>query len=95
MSGIEFRVVGTNPDNYGYPDVWLHDRLKKVEVIVNGSQVVKSLTGEQVLALMHYQKTLQDGHDAKNLPVGMCEEKFYINLGRHYHDLEYMLDLAR
>lgn len=95
LSGIEIRVAGTAGVGADKPDVWLHDRLKKIELMVNGSKVVKSLTGEQLLADMLYKKTPQYSHDAKNISGGMCEELFYINLGRHYHDLDYMLDLSK
>lgn len=95
LSGLELRVWGTNGNNAAKPDVWLHDRLKKVELIVNGSQVVKSLTGEQVLADMLYKRTPHYSHDMKNMNNASAEEFFYINLGRHYHDLDFMLDLSR
>lgn len=95
LSGIELRVQGVCGNSAADPDVWLHDRLKKIEVIVNGSQVVKSLTGEQVLAMMEYKRTPQVSHDAKNMNNASCIEYFYINLGRWYHDLEYMLDLGQ
>lgn len=95
LSGIELRVWGTNADYTDAPDVWLHDRLTKIELIVNGSKVVKSLTGEQLLADMLYKKTPLSSHDMKNMANGSCEEFFYINLGRFYHDLEYILDLSQ
>ena len=95
LSGIEIRVAGTAGVGADKPDVWLHDRIKKVELIVNGSQVVKSLDARQLIADMLYKKTPQYSHDAKNISGGMTEELFYINLGRHYHDIEYMLDLAK
>jgi len=95
LSGIEFKVWGTNGDDEDAPDVWLHDRLKKIEVIVNGSQVVKSLDGRQLLAMMCYKKTPVTSNDFKNMNAAACDESFYINLGRHYHDLEYMLDLGQ
>jgi len=95
LSGIEFRVVGRNGDTPDDPDSWLHDKLTKIEVIVNGSQVVKSYDARQLLAMMLYKKTTTHSHDAKNLANGACDESFYINLGRHYHDLEYMLDLSQ
>jgi len=94
LSGIELRVQGSNGNSAADPDIWLHDRLKKIEVIVNGSQVVKSLTGTQLLAMMDYKRTPQSSHDAKNMNAGSCIEYFYINLGRWYHDLEYMIDLG-
>jgi len=95
LSGIELRLWGASPAGTDKPDVWLHDRITKIELIVNGSKVVKSLTGEQLLALMLYQKTPHFGHDMKNVNGVSSEEFFYINLGRHYHDMDYMLDLSR
>jgi hypothetical protein len=95
LSGIEMRVWGTCGAGGDKPDVWLHDRLTKVELVVNGSKVVKSLTGEQILADMLYKKTPIQPHDIKNMVAASCEEYFHINLGRHYHDLDYMLDLGR
>ena len=95
LSGLELRVYGTCGVGADKPDVWLHDRLKKIEVIVNGSKVVKSLAGNQLLADMLYKKTPIYGHDVKNISGGMCEELFYINFGRRYHDPEFMLDLSR
>lgn len=95
LSGIELRVWGTAGADADKSDVWLHDRITKIELIVNGSQVVKSLDGRQLQALMHYQKTQLFSHDFKNIAGGSCEEYWYINLGRFYHDLDYMLDLGR
>ncbi|MBA7567054.1 hypothetical protein ES708_08754 [subsurface metagenome] len=95
LSGVELRVWGACGDDATKPDVWLHDRLKKIELIVNGSKVVKSLTGEQLLADMLYKKTPHYSHDMKNMNAASCEEFFYINLGRHYHDIDYMLDLGK
>ena len=95
LSGIEIRVWGTIPAEEGKPDCWLHDRIKKFEIIVNGSKVVKSLDGRQLLADMLYKRTPLYGHDMKNINGVSCEEFFYINFGRHYHDLDYMLDLSK
>ena len=95
LSGIELRVWGTCGTGADKPDVWLHDRITKLELVVNGSKVIKSLTGEQLLADMLYKKTPHSSHDMKNMSGASCEEFFYINLGRHYHDLDYMLDLGR
>jgi len=95
LSGIELRVWGTNGNNAAKPDVWLHDRLKKIEIIAGGMKPIKSLTGEQLLADMLYKRTPHFSHDMKNMNNASCEEYFYINLGRHYHDLDYMLDLSR
>jgi len=95
LSGIEMRVWGTCGTGADKPDVWLHDRLKKVELVVNGSKVIKSLSGEQILADMLYKKTDIHSHDIKNMSGASCEEFFHLNLGRHYHDLDYALDLSK
>jgi len=95
LSGIEIRVWGTCGAGGDKPDVWLHDRLKKIEVVAGGLRPIKSLTGEQLLADMLYKRTPIHSHDCKNMPSASCEEFFYINFGRHYHDLDYMLDLSR
>lgn len=95
LSGIELRVWGTCGNNAAKPDVWLHDRLKKIEIIAGGMKPIKSLTGEQLLADMLYKRTPHFSHDMKNMNNASCEEYFLINFGRHYHDLEYMLDLSR
>uniref|UniRef100_A0A6M3XPL0 Major capsid protein N-terminal domain-containing protein n=2 Tax=viral metagenome TaxID=1070528 RepID=A0A6M3XPL0_9ZZZZ len=95
LSGIEMRVWGTCGTGADKPDVWLHNRLTKLELVVNGSKVVKSLSGDQVLADMLYKKTPLHSHDMKNMSGASCEEFFHINLGRHYHDLDYMLDLSK
>lgn len=95
LSGIEMRVWGTCGAGANLPDVWLHDRITRVEVMVNGSQVVKSYDARQLLAMMLYKRTPHYSHDMKNTASDSAEEFFYINLGRWYHDLEYMLDLGQ
>lgn len=79
----------------GTPDFWLHDAIKKVELIVNGSQVVKSLTGEQILALNQYDRCYADAENLYNVGAEMQREVFMLNLGRFFHDRDYLLDLGR
>lgn len=95
LSGIELRVWGTCGAGGDKPDVWLHDRLKKLEVIGGGMKPIKSLSGDQVLADMLHKRVPLGPHDFKNMASASCEEFFYITFGRHYHDIDYMLDLSR
>jgi len=95
LSGLELRVWGTCGTGADKPDAWLHNRLKKIELIVNGSKVIKSYSGDQLLADMLYKKTPHYSHDMKNMSGASAEEFFHINLGRFYHDLDYMLDLSK
>ncbi|GAH47655.1 unnamed protein product, partial [marine sediment metagenome] len=78
LSGIGLRVHGYNDlASFDEPDTWLHDRIKKIEVIVNGSQVVKSYDARQLLALMLFKKTPHYSHDYKNMHGGSAEEFWY------------------
>lgn len=95
LSCVELRVNATTGPTEGDPDVWLHDALEKIELIVDGSKVVKSITGDQLLALMLYQKSFAEGQYRSNHYSASSREYFLINLGRFYHDLDYMLDLSK
>lgn len=95
LSCIEFRVKSTTGVMTFECNNWIHDAIEKVELIVNGSQVVKSLTGEQILALNYYDGTAVDLTKFYNVTSGAQRENFFINLGRWFHDMEYMLDLGR
>lgn len=47
----QFKASGTYTDNMQLPMYYI---IKKIELLVNGSQVVKSLAGDQIRALMWY-----------------------------------------
>lgn len=95
LSGLQLRTVLMTGAFTGACDMWTHDWIKKIELIVNGSQVVVSLTGEQVLALMHYKNIEKTNWEELNLNADYQREHFYIPLGRYYHDMDYMLDLGK
>lgn len=95
LSCVEFRIRGTQALAAGLPDMWLHDCLERVELIVNGSQVVKSMTGSQILAKNMYEKCYNPGSDLFSNTNTRTREYFLLNLGRFYHDQDYMLDLGR
>ncbi len=95
LSCIELRANALVGAAAGVPDVWLHDALEKIELIVDGSKVVKSLTGEQLQAISQYQKSYVDTESLYNVASETQREHFLINLGRFYHDLDFMLDLSK
>lgn len=95
LGGLELKVYAKPGATGDYPDFWIHDALQKIELIVNGSKVVKSLEGNQLLAHMMYQHIPIFSHDVKNQIAVSGEEFFYINLGLKYHDLDYLLDLGQ
>jgi len=95
LSGIKLQIYATAGTTKGDRDVSVIDCLKKVEVIVNGSQVVKSLTGREIKAMMYYQKMAMAQDCMWNKKDGVSRVELFINFGRHHHDLEYMLDLGQ
>lgn len=92
---VEFRIRARHPNVAGKVDVWIHDNLRKIELVVNGSEVVKSLTGDQVLAINMYDHSYNEGTEHYNTINTNKGEHFMLNLGRFYHDDEYMLDLGK
>lgn len=95
LGGLELKVAAKPGNTAHKPDVWIHDALQKVELIVNGSKVIKSLEGNQILAHMMYQHIPIYSHCVKNHIAVSGEEFFYLNMGLKYHDLDYLLDLAQ
>ncbi|NVM22286.1 MAG: hypothetical protein HWN68_10965 [Desulfobacterales bacterium] len=93
--GVELAVTALCNSANPCPNTWIHDCLEKVEVVVNGSQVVKSLTGSQILAMNMYDGTY-DRQQAPRLYFNTSHhETFYLNFGRFYHDKQFMLDLGQ
>jgi len=95
LGSVELRVDAFTGAIAGTPDFWIHDALKKIELIVNGSQVVKSLTGEQVLAMNQYDRCYADAENLYNVGADWQREVFMLNLGRIFHDRDYLLDLGK
>ena len=96
LGGVELHVSALHAAAVaGSPDVWVHDCLDRVELIVNGSQVVKSYNGTEILAMNLYDNTFARPVAPRNYNNTTLHEYFYLNLGRFYHDTEYMLDLGR
>ncbi len=92
---VQLQVYATAGSTEGDRDVGPLDALTKIELIVNGSQVVKSLTGQEIRAMMCYQKMPQSQALMANYLSAANRVMLYINLGRCFHDLEYMLDLSK
>lgn len=97
LSCVQLEVAAIAGTTVGKRDVGPIDALEKLELIVNGSKVVKSLTGRQVKGLMMYQKMDAGQSEVNNVYLAGFRNRgvLFINLGRHYHDLDYMLDLSK
>lgn len=92
---VQLQVYATGGATAGKRDVGPLDALTKVEVVVNGSQIVKSLTGREIKAMMMYQKMAIGQDIIANYKSHANRVELFINFGRHYHDLDYMIDLSK
>jgi len=94
LSELLLRVSATNGSDANL-DNHIFDKITKIEVIVNGSEVVKSLTGKELQAI-HYFNTRQVPHDfAKEDANALQWMDFPIQFGRYPGDLEYGLDCRK
>ena len=75
-------------------DIFLADILTKVEVIGNGSTVIKSYTGKHIQAIMCYDDG-RWGPDKEYSPSGGCWGYFDIRFGRFIGDQKYALDCSK
>lgn len=93
--GVELAVTALCNAANPCPNTWIHDCLTRVEIIVNGSQVVKSLTGPQILAMNMYDGSYDRQQAPRLYNNTSHHETFYLNFGRFYHDKDYMIDLGQ
>lgn len=86
-----FATNGANPNK----DNPIHDAVTKIEVMVDGSTVVKSLTGKEarMLSLFNTKKMPQDYNN--ELATDTQWMNFPLHLGRFPGDLLYGLDCGR
>jgi len=73
----------------------ISDFISKVEVIGDGSTVVKSLTGNMLNALQFYDQGIAHPDYWHSYATGTKWYHVYLNFGRKLFDTEYGLDLSR
>lgn len=73
----------------------LLDYLSKVEVILNGASVCKSIKGDMVQALGFYDEGVVAPDDLRNFTVDTHRCYMILNFGRKMHDLSSGLDLSK
>lgn len=95
LAGIDLMIEAKQGATEEKPDAWLYDMIRKVEVIVDGSTVVKSLEGVQLMAMQHYWYIPEVYPVWFNTPNATVRMFVHICMGRWYHDKEYMLDLGK
>lgn len=92
LSDIILKIRATSGSTNA--DIFVADMLSKIEVIGDGSTVIKSFTGKECQALAAYN----DGRwppDKELSPSGTCFGYFPIYFGRYSGDQMYALDCSR
>jgi len=97
LSSLFIKIEGTDVGAYGQGEAdWrVVDEISKIEVILDGATVCKSLTGYQAQALAFFDQGVMPPSTWRNYATNTQVEYFLLNFGRKLHDLDYGLDLAR
>ena len=97
LGSILFRISGSQASGYGQGggDWRIIDEISKLEIILDGSRVCKSLTGYQVQALAVYDQGIMPPSTWRNYATNTQWCYLLLNFGRFLHDPEMGLDLSR
>ena len=94
LSDLMLRFWARNGDNPNVNNP-LYDKITKVEVIVNGSEVVKSLNAKEIQALAFYDTGKKPHRELNDWAGAEQWEHIPIHFGRFPGDLEYGLDCKK
>jgi len=97
LSALFLQIWGDEATGYGQAggDWTIADKISKIEVIGNGSTVIKSLTGKQVQALCTYDQGVMPPTVLRNYATNTQFDYFLLNFGRFLYDPDMYLDLER
>jgi hypothetical protein len=97
LGSIVVRVDGTcQTDAAIAAEKWrIIDYISKIQVIANGSKVIKDLTGRQLQALNWYDQGVMPNAKWNEYASAVQQEYFLLNFGRYLHDDAMGLDLSR
>lgn len=97
LGSLLLRITGSEKSAYGQGGgAWrIIDEISKIEVIVNGSQVVKSITGIAAHALAHLDQGVTCTDRWRNYATNMQACNVLINFGRNLFDRDLQLDLSK
>jgi len=97
LGSLLLEINATCGGAYGYSGgAWtIADKIDKIEIIGNGSTVIKSLTGKQLQALAAFDQGVTPPSVLRNYGANVQYDYFLINFGRFLFDPEMYLDLER
>ncbi|KKL09137.1 hypothetical protein LCGC14_2568860 [marine sediment metagenome] len=97
LMSLLIRITGSQVSGYGQGEAaWrIIDKISKLEVLGDGSEIIKSLTGYQVQALAFYDQGITSPDKWRNYATNMQQCYLLVNFGRWMGDVEMGLDLGR
>lgn len=97
LSSLFLKIEGTDVGAYGQGEAdWrVIDEISKIEILLDGATICKSLTGYQAQALAFFDQGVMPPSTWRNYATNTQVCYMLINFGRFLHDLEYGLDLAK
>ena len=97
LSSLQLKIEGTDVGAYGQGEAdWrVIDEISKIEVILDGATVCKSLTGYQAQAIAAFDQGVMPPSTWRMYATNTQVCYMIINFGRKLHDLDYGLDLAK
>lgn len=97
LGSILIRISGNQKTGLGQDGgAWrLIDFISKVTILINGSEVCKSVTGKQLQAGAFFDQGVLPPGDWRNYATNTQFEYLLINLGRWFKDTDFGLDLAK
>ena len=97
LGSIMLIVNGSQVDGQGLSGgKWrLLDYLSKIEIVLNGATICKSIKGDMVQALAFYDNGVTAPDDWRNFTVDYHRCYLMIDFGRYLHDLGAGLDLSK
>lgn len=97
LSSLAIRLSGAEVSAYGQAGGnWrIIDEISKLEIIIDGAVVAKSLTGLQVQALSVFDQGLMPPSSWRNYATNVQYCYMLLNFGRWMYDTELGLDLSR
>lgn len=95
LGSLMFMITGTGISGYFQTEIKdrILDYISKIEIVANGSIVIKSLTGQEITALMTYDQGVA-GVDYWHDYTGTYWCHMLMNFGRKFFDRDYGIDLT-
>lgn len=97
LGSVMLSVVGVlQPGAFANGGRWrIVDYIDKIEIVANGSTVVKSISGQCLQALMYWDQGVFSLDKIDNYGAATQRAVFLLNFGRKLFDSEMYLDLSR